>query len=232
MNYIIKQLPVGERPREKAINRGLDNLSDAELLAIMLKTGSKSKNVLEVAYELLNKYGNLDNIAKASLGQLQEVKGVGKVKALELLCAFELGKRRGTKERLRIYSGKDIYNLFYSKLAFAVQEELHVVFLDNRKNIIGKKMLFKGTANQSSVHPRDILREALKEGALGIILVHNHPSGDVEPSKNDKELTKEIYLQGKKLGIQVIDHIIVGYNNYYSFYDNNWWDEYERESKK
>ncbi len=232
MSYQIKAIPKRERPREKAWEYGVDKLSNAEILAILLKTGCKNKNVLDVAYELLNKYETLDNLANASIQELEKIEGIGQVKALELLCAFELGKRRQVKEKVKIYSGKDVYYLFYSKLAFAKQEELHVIFLDNKKNVISKKMLFKGTANQSNVHIRDIFREALKEGALGMILVHNHPSGDVNPSNSDILLTKAVYQEGKNLGIPVIDHVIVGYNNYYSFYDNNWWDKYEKEIQK
>lgn len=232
MNYLIKSLPIRERPREKLIIYGVENLSDSELLAIILKNGKKNKGVQEIAVELLNKYGSIKNIAQANLEELKGIDGIGMVKALELITCFELGKRIYNSENLKISNAKDVYEFLYSKLSNRLQEEFYGIFLDNKNQIINWQMLFKGTSNQSFIYPRDILREALKSNASSIILAHNHPSGDVNPSTADIELTKELYFIAKMVGLKVMDHIIIGHNKYYSFYDHNWWDSYEKEKVK
>lgn len=222
MGYVIKDLPMDERPREKLAKYGVDNLTDVELLAIIIKTGTKSKNVKEIAYELINKYENFYNISKLTVEELCQIKGIGRVKAIELISSFEIGKRINKKEIVRINCADDIYNLYYEKIAFKEQEELHVIFLDHRKKILGMKMIFKGTVNASGVYPRDILREALKINAVCLILVHNHPSDITEPSGADIDFTIAISALCIDLGLRLIDHIIIGSTNYYSFLENGY----------
>ncbi len=219
---MIRDIPSNERPREKVLNKGVSTLSDSELLALILKNGTKGVGVSELTYQLLNKYGDLFDLSKVSISELVNNRGIGVVKAIELVACFELGRRSIRKKSLVIKSANDVYDLFFDKIAFKPQEELHAIYLNNRKEIINTQMIFKGTINSSLIYPRDILREAIKENALYIILVHNHPSGVVEPSLADKEVTVSMRSLAHSLGLEVIDHIIIGYTTYYSFYDNGW----------
>lgn len=222
MEYIIKDLPLETRPREKLKTLGVNYLTDEELLAIILRSGTKDKNVLSVAREIIISIG-LSNINNGTINKLKDIKGVGEVKALTLLAALELGKRsldnsdKYTKQVIK--SSSDAYKYFKNDLETSKQEKLIAIFLDTKKRVISSKVIFIGTLDKSLVHPRDIFREALEVSAKSIIIMHNHPTGDVKPSMEDDIFTTKLVSTGKIVGILVIDHLIIGHNKYYSYND-------------
>lgn len=221
MEYIIKELPMDVRPREKLKKYGSCYLTDEELLAIILRSGTKDKNVLSIAREIIYDIG-LDNIDDSTLNKLKEIKGVGEVKALTLLAAIELGKRSLTKEEKSkkvIKSSNDAFKYFKNEVEDSNQEKLLAIFLNTKKQVINSKIIFIGTANQSLVHPRDIFREAINYNAISIIIMHNHPTGEIKPSMEDDIFTTKLVSTGKTIGILVIDHLIIGHNKYYSYSD-------------
>jgi len=217
----IKDIPKIERPREKLIAKGSQNLKDEELLAILLGTGVKGKNVLEVAKQILQKHSKR-KLLKMQYSDLAEIKGIGPAKACTILSALELTKRALNiqEETLpKIESAQDV-------LAQAVylrdktREHFMVIYLNARNEMIFKKPMFIGTLNASLIHPREIFQEALKQNSASVILVHNHPSGDCEPSEDDLLVTKRIVEAGKTMGIDVLDHIIITKSKIYSFKEN------------
>ena len=219
----IKDKPLNERPREKLLELGKENLTNSELLSILLKTGLKGENVENISLKLLNKY-NIEELKDISLEELISVKGIGKVKAIELIASIELGKRIYLKENKKLNklsTPKDIYE--YVKYLFVdkKQEYFYCLYFNNKQELINKKLLFIGTINQSITHPREIFKEAYKLSASTIICIHNHPSNDTTPSKEDIRFTKSLVEIGKIQGIPIIDHIIIGNNNYYSFLEQN-----------
>jgi len=219
----IKDLPEEERPRERLINYGIDVISNEELIAIILKTGTKNKSVKELANEVLCKINSLSNLENISFNTFNEIKGLGKVKTIELMAAIELGKRIFLKKdnnKKLIYNNPDtIYkeNLYLFKNK--KQEYFYSLYLDSKNTLIERKLLFMGTINRSIVHPREIFKEAYLVSASKIICLHNHPSGDTTPSFEDIRLTKSLIEIGKLQGIDLVDHVIVGNDNYYSFYN-------------
>ncbi len=222
---IVKQLPCNERPRELLINKGVNNLSNSDLLAIILSSGTKDYSVKDLSNVVLSGLNKIQDLKNINYNELLNIKGIGTAKACQLLALVELGKRifstyEDIKE-IKIKSAFDIYD-YYKNLYYEKQEHFFCVYLDSKNKIIKDKLLFVGTINESLVHPRDIYKEAYLVNAVSIICVHNHPSGDVTPSNNDKIITKRLKEIGDELGINVIDHIIIGNNNYYSFADNNY----------
>lgn len=222
-NYKIKEIPLLERPRERLINVGKENLSDKELISIILKTGLKGKNVNDISLEILNNY-KLSDLKEIRVNDLIKIKGIGKTKATELVAAIELGKRIFLKEenkKIKLDTPKLIWK--DSKYLFTgkKQEHFYCYYFDTKQNLIERKLLFIGTSNSSTVHPREIFKEAYKLSASSIICIHNHPSNEATPSKEDIEFTKKIMETGKIQGIPVLDHIIVTESNFYSFYEHN-----------
>ena len=219
-----KELPNTEKPRERLVNKGKESLSNEELLSIILKTGTKDKSVKEVSFELLNLVKDIRNLKDVSIKTLTNIKGIGKVKAIELLAVIELGKRIyeevNENDLISCTSPVNIINYFNYLFKDKKQEEFYVIFLDNKKKYISKKLLFVGSINYSIVHPREIFKEAYLYSASSIICIHNHPSGDPYPSKEDDNITIKIKEIGLIHGISLIDHIIIGKNNYYSYYEN------------
>ncbi len=216
-------VPTLERPREKIIEYGVNNLTDSELLAILLSSGTKEKSALEVAFELLLKVGNLYNLENIHLKELQEIKGIGLAKAATIMAAIELGRRiflSTTSNKINFSSSLDIYQ--YSRYLFhgKKQEYFYCFYVDSKKDLIASKLLFVGTINRSAVHPREIFKEAYKNSASAIICVHNHPSGIVTPSKKDIEFTNDLIKIGIFQGIPILDHLIVSEDKYYSFGEN------------
>lgn len=221
--YRIKDIPINERPRERLKKVGSNNLSDKELVSIILKTGLKNKNVEELAIELLNNY-SLNDMKDISINNLTKINGVGEAKAIELIAAIELGKRvflSDSKELKKLDSPeliwKDSRYLFNGKK----QEYFFCYYFDNKQKILKRKLIFLGTINNSITHTREIFKEAYKLSASTIVCLHNHPSNDVTPSKADIEFTRRLINTGNIQGIPVIDHIIVGDSNFYSFYEHN-----------
>lgn len=225
MNVKIKDIPINDRPRERLLTVGTNNISNEELLAILLKTGTVDSSAKTVATNVLKKIGDIHNLQTVTLEQLKQINGIGTAKACVILAAVELSRRINTSvdniNNLKINSTDLVYKYYSNILSDKKQEYFYCLYLDNKKKVITDKNLFIGTINGSIVHPREIFKEAVINSASSIICVHNHPSGNVIPSKEDKELTKRIVYLGQIMGIPVIDHIIIGKNKYYSFFENN-----------
>ena len=221
---LIKDLPINERPRERLLKYGVDSLSNEELLSIILRNGTKDISVKDVSNNILKSINSITDLRDITIPKLREIKGVGEVKGITLLASIELGKRvyyeKDITNKVILDSSKKIYEFIKNKLINKKQEYFYSIYLDNKKKIIDYKLLYIGTLNQASVHPREIFKYAYLLSASSIICVHNHPSNDVIPSVDDINITKKLVEIGKIQGINVIDHLIVGNNNYYSFYDN------------
>lgn len=225
MNLKIKDIPTFERPRERLINNGVDTLSNEDLLAIILKTGTKNISSKMLATKILIEVGDIKNLKDLNYQKLIKIKGVGQAKACVLLATIELAKRINREipiiNNLKITNSKIIYNYYKDIIGNQLQEHFYCVYLDHQKKVIKDKLLFIGTINQSLIHPREIFKEAYLISASAIICVHNHPSGNVIPSNEDFTITDKLVEIGNLLGIRVLDHIIIGKNNYYSFFENN-----------
>lgn len=220
----IKELPVLERPYEKLEYYGVENLSNEELLAVLLKTGYKEISSKELASMILSSLTRLSDLKDINYENLITRKGIGRSKACTILAAIELSKRieedkRELKKR-KLVSSEMVYQYYQPKIGDKKQEHFYVVYLDNAKNIIRDKLLFIGTNNYSVVHPREVFKEAYMLSASAIICIHNHPSGNIFPSREDIEITKKLEEVGLLLGIKVLDHLIIGNNSYYSFLEN------------
>ena len=223
MSVKLKELPVLERPRERLINVGVENLSDEELLSIILKTGSKEMSVKGLSSYILSNLGGIENIKKLNYYEVKQIKGIGEAKACTLVALSEIARRMNRKVAsiigAKLNTPLKIFEFYKSKITND-QEQFYCIYLDASKKVIEEKLLFIGTANYSLVHPRDVFKEAYLLNATGIICVHNHPSGEVKPSKEDINLTIRLKEIGVLLGIRVIDHIIIGDDKYYSFLEN------------
>jgi len=214
-------IPLMERPREKAKMRGIESLSNQELLAIILRTGSRNGSVMELATDILQKFCGIKGIINTSYADLSKIKGMKESKSLTLMATIEFSKRINhldvpTLDVIKINTPKDVFNLLSGEMESAEQERLYVLFLNTKNSLISYKELFVGGLDYHVIHPRDIFREAVKFNAAKIILSHNHPSGDPNPSKNDVESTKTIFELGNVLGIKLVDHIIIGQNCFVS----------------
>jgi len=224
MTVKIKDLPIEERPYEKLINNGVYSLTNEELIAILIKNGTKKYSAKELSSIILSELNNISELKNINYNNLTKIEGIGIKKSCVLLAAIELGKRitnynRGIVNR-KLNSSKLVFEYYRNLLIDAKQEHFYCVYLDNSKRIIHEKLLFIGTINYSVVHPREIFKEAYFYSASAIICVHNHPSDNLCPSIEDIKLTKNLISIGNLLGIKVIDHLIIGKNNYYSFLEN------------
>ncbi|MGC8611151.1 MAG: RadC family protein [Athalassotoga sp.] len=210
-----------EKPRERALKRGIETLSDAELVSILLRTGTKGKNFLEVAEELLNKFDNsFVKMKNASFEELfDSALGIGEAKSLAIKAALEIGNRmwkESLREKKFLKSAEDVYD-FCKDMVLATVEQVRVIALDSQLGIIAVKDLTVGTANASLIHPREIFGMAIRYPSSGVIVIHNHPSGNPAPSKEDDEATHRIKEAGEVIGIKLIDHVIVASQGFYSF---------------
>lgn len=214
-----KEMPSFSKPRERAKEVGISNLADYELLAIILGTGSKQSDVLDLAKELLTEAGSITNLLDMTLVELKAFNGIGDAKAISLLSALEIGKRAAynATSLKKIKSLKDIYEYSKNLIGNEKQETLLAIFLDCTAKVIGRRIVSIGTLNSTAFHPRDVIKWALKHSAYGLVIVHNHPSGECLPSSEDSEATEDIVLGCKAVGIQFVDHIIIGKDCYYSF---------------
>lgn len=221
----IKELPELERPYEKLEYYGVESLSNEELLAVLLKAGYKDTSSKELASKILATISSLSELKSITYEKLIDIKGVGRSKACTILSSIELAKRIEASsleiKNQKLTSSKMVYEYYKLKIGSKKQEYFYVVYLDNSKTIIRDKLLFIGTTNYSIVHPREVFKEAYLLSASAIICVHNHPSGNVFPSREDLEITKKLEEIGFLLDIKVLDHIIVGNKTYYSFLENN-----------
>lgn len=223
----IKHLPECDKPREKLVAKGAQQLSESELLAILINTGRKGRSSVEVAQDLLNLTTKLKDLKLLSLNDLMEVKGIGLYKAVSLKAAFELGERMNApdqKEKVKINSPQDAADYFLARMMHLTHEQFEVLFLNSKNIVIRHEVIFVGTLNSSVVHPREVFKAAIKWSSNAIIVVHNHPSGDVTPSKEDIQTTKRLQECGRVLGIELLDHIIIGDAKYLSLVEAGYFD--------
>lgn len=218
----IADMPDSSKPRERFLKHGKEALSDAELMAIILRTGTIQENVVEMSNRLIKEH-SLEKLFDCSLKELQEIKGIGPSKAMQILAISELGKRYSSSKSpiTKITSAKDVYNFFKEKLKDEKQENFYVLILNNANNIIKEELISKGVLDAAIIHPREIFKPAIKHSASKIILIHNHPSGNPSPSKEDLEITKQLIEAGKLIDIKVLDHVIVGNEEYWSWIEDN-----------
>lgn len=215
----IREMPADERPRERLARYGPEALATAELLAIILRTGTARESALGLANRLLSRFGSLRGIATASVEELSSVPGMGLAKAAQLRAAFELGKRlamTGETPRPIVRSPADAANLVMEDLRHRDKEYFQAILLDTRNRVIGVTTISIGSLSQSVVHPREVFKEAISRSCAALILCHNHPSGDPSPSEEDAAITRRLVEAGKLLGMPVLDHIIIGQGSYLS----------------
>jgi len=221
---MIKEMPTLERPREKMINYGSNTLSNAELIAILIGSGNAKKNAIELSSEIINNFGGLIALTDITHEELTSIRGIGDAKACNILAALELNKRVSAyalKKRLKITSPNDVCNIFMDELRYDKKEKFIIVLLNTKSEIISKELISIGNLNSSIVHPREVYKYAIKKSAASVLFIHNHPSGNPDPSKNDKNITRRLTEVGEIIGINVVDHIIIGNNRYFSFKENN-----------
>lgn len=220
-----KNIPESDKPRERLYQYGSENLSDEELISIILKTGTKGISVKEVSLKLLENVGDIRRLKDIGINTLMRINGIGRVKAIEIKAAIELGRRiyieNNKLNGVILNNSLKIYEYFKDLVGNKKQEYFYTVYVDTKGRYIDKKCLFVGTINNSIIHPREIFKEAYLLSANGIICIHNHPSGDPTPSKEDVMITRKIKEIAMIHGIRLVDHLIVGVNSYYSFYEDN-----------
>ena len=215
----IKEMPKHLRPRERSMDVGMNNLSDQEVLSIIIRSGYREHTAIDVSMNLLHRYGSLKNISQLTVEELCKIKGIGKDKSIMLKAAFEIGRRSKIEkiEKKQILSSKDASLVLENNLRGLNKEHFIILMLNTKNFLLGVETVSIGSLNSSIVHPRELFKSAINKSAAAIILAHNHPSGDATPSREDIEVTKRIKSGGQLLGIDVIDHIIIGDNSYYSF---------------
>lgn len=225
MQKTIKELPPAQRPYEKCLREGTGALSDSELLAVILKNGTKGSSSIDLANEILSTteespYPGLLGLMHVTLKDLVKIKGIGQVKAIQLKCIGELSKRIATSAaRLQLCFGQPetVAQYYMEQLRHEGQEFMVCMMLDSSMHLLGEQLLSKGTVNAALITPREVFLEALRFGAVNLILIHNHPSGNPAPSEEDIMITERIYRTGEMLGIHLADHIIIGDHRYISF---------------
>jgi DNA repair protein RadC len=215
----VRDVPIEERPRERLVKFGAHVCSNQELLAIVLRTGSKEESVIQLAERLLTTMKGMSNLREATVEELIKIKGIGPTKAIQLLATIELGKRLLNERRddkIAIRSPKDGADYVMEDLRHLSQEHFVALYLNTKNQVIHQQTVFIGSLNASIVHPREVFKEALKRSAASLLCFHNHPSGDPTPSREDIEVTKRLVDCGIMLGIEVLDHIIIGDKKYVS----------------
>lgn len=222
--YAINKWPITERPREKLFMSGPDKLSDCELLAILLQTGHKYKgnsfSAVDLAKEILIEFKELKGITNLLPSELLDIKGIGKAKAAKLVAAFELGRRAAALKNGNCKSfrcSEEVASYYIPILKDLRKEQFRVLMLDTKNKIIKEELISQGSLNSSPVHPREVINPAIRSSAASVIFLHNHPSGDPKPSLDDIEVTRRLCKSFKIVGINVLDHIIVGCEGYFSF---------------
>lgn len=221
--YSIKTYPQTERPRERMEMFGPEKLADRELLAILLATGNREMSALDLADQVLLEYKGLTGLADTSLQELTRLKGIGPAKATTIAAAVELGRRirlGGQDYRPAIHSPADAARVLQKELQGQDREHFQILMLNHKKVLIGIETVSIGTVNSSPVHPREVFKQAIRRSASSVILAHNHPSGNCEPSEQDRLVTQRLKEVGNIVGIEVIDHLIIGGNEYYSFLEH------------
>lgn len=222
----IKEWPEQERPREKMFSLGPRFLSDAELLAILIGSGTKNATALDIAKKMLVDYNGLTNVASKNTREITRLKGVGNARGARLLAAFEIGRRIESKTnyRQKFSCAKDVVQYYLPTLRHLKYEVFRAMLLDNGNKLIKDVEITKGTLNASLVHPREVFKEAIDHLAAGVIVIHNHPSGNINPSKEDIDVSYQLKKAGEIVGIPVIDHLIVAGDAYFSFADQGFFN--------
>ncbi len=213
-NLRISEMPSDERPRERLEKYGAQNLSHAELIAILLRMGSSRESALDMARRIVSRYGTLRGLARASFSELTQLDGVGKAKAAQIQAGLELGQRLRNDPRLErraINNPQDVFDLLGDEMSLLTQEHLKVVLLDTKNRVMEVDEVYKGNVNSSMVRAAEVFRAAVKANATSILLAHNHPSGNPTPSAQDAHVTADLVKAGKLLGIDVLDHVIIGH---------------------
>ncbi len=208
----IKEWPENERPRERLLKHGPSALSDAQLLAIILRTGGGGRSALDIGLDLLTRFCSFRELEQASLHEFSSIKGIGKAKAAQIKASLEIGRRlyqEPSPKGPAFSSGKDIYNYFYPRMQGLRKESFHCILLDVKNRMIRDVKISEGTLTASLIHPRESFRNAVRESAAAVIFIHNHPSGDPNPSREDIAVTEKLEKAGETLGIKMLDHIIV-----------------------
>jgi DNA repair protein RadC len=218
----IKEWPEEDRPREKLLDRGAESLTDAELLAILLRTGNAGTSALDHARILLTQFGGIKGIDNAPVKELGAIKGIGPAKSAQLKAGLEIGRRLGrekweTGRALR--SSEDVFRHFSEQFEKEKREIFYVVLLTNKNKKIREVKISEGSLTASLVHPREVYNPVIRESAAAVIFVHNHPSGDPAPSPEDIEITRRLKQVGEVMGVRVLDHVVIGHGRYYSFSD-------------
>lgn len=216
---MIRDLAQTDRPRERLITVGAEVLSTAELLAIVLRNGTTGESVLRMAERLLIQFNHLPGLARATITELTEVKGVGTAKAAEIKAALEIGRRlvaSAPEERPRVSSPDDAFHLLKSEMMFLDQEHLRLILLDTRNRVLRTPTIYVGSLNSSVIRVGELFRAAIRENAAAFIVAHNHPSGDPSPSPEDINVTRQIVQAGRLLDVDVLDHIVIGHNRFVS----------------
>lgn len=223
MHRSIKQWSVSDQPREKLLHLGAKTLSEAELIAILMRVGTRNRSAVDVAKELMNQHDNsLAAVAKLTVHDLMKIKGIGEAKAVSIAAALELGRRRVTENAMvknQVSSSLDVYDMIHSRMRDLTREEFWIILLDRRSKVIAIEEIHIGGMSAMVVDPKIIFQKALERKASSVILSHNHPSGSPSPSMEDIRLTEKVKLAGGYIDIKVLDHIIVGEGSYYSFAD-------------
>jgi DNA repair protein RadC len=219
-SFTVRDLPKPERPRERLQKFGPEALSAQELLALVIGRGIPKKSVMSIAQELLAKFGNIKAISQATIEELSQIKGIGFAKAAQIKACFELGKREELEPELKNFDIRDpesVVRAIRASIKDKAKEHFKLILLNPRNKIIGISTISIGTLNASLVHPREVFKDAIKHSAASVVLAHNHPSGDPDPSEDDLTITKRLIEAGKILGVEVIDHIIIAKNGFLSF---------------
>jgi len=219
-SFTIHDLPKPERPRERLRNFGPEALSAQELLALVIGRGIPGKSVMNIAQELLSRFGNIKAISEATIEELSQIKGIGFAKAAQIKACFELGKRQDLEPELKDFDIKNpqsVVKAIQSSIKDKAKEHFKLILLNTRNKIIGISTVSIGTLNSNLVHPREVFKDAISHSAASVVFAHNHPSGDPEPSEDDLTITKRLTEAGKILGIEVLDHIIITKNGFFSF---------------
>lgn len=219
-------MEVEQRPREKALRYGLESLSDLELVALILQSGNKNRSVFEIASDVLKESEGLSKLMQMHVNTLMQIQGIREVKALQLLASVELSKRviKSKVYHASILKPEDVIEWFEFEYGVLQQECFIALYLDTKSKLIAHRVLFKGTLNESTVHPREVFKEAFLQNANSVLIAHNHPSGDCTPSQADFEVTYKMAHVAITMGVHLVDHIIVGQNQYYSFKEHKYLD--------
>ncbi|WP_292462645.1 DNA repair protein RadC [Methanolobus sp.] len=220
----IREMPEDERPRERLLKYGPEALSNAELLAIILRTGTQKENIINLCSRIFSEY-SIKQLSQANISKLTEIHGIGNAKAAQIAAVFELARKLEgftDEPRRKIRSPADVYSLLYPKMREQKRERLVALLLDTKNQVLREEVISIGSLNANIVHPREVFKVALMESCASVILSHNHPSGDPTPSREDIAVTEKLIEGGKLLGIDVLDHVVIGEGRYVSLKDEGY----------